>query len=91
MIVRESRCMGCGECIQCGRRGTYFNLLICDECEDEAEELYSDNGVEVCEDCLLREHYEGEGICNNCGTCDDRYDGLCKDCFINDQEVIKID
>ena len=91
MRKRVDRCVGCAECIGCGRRDQHYTALICDCCDEEVEELYCDNGNEICGDCLLKGHMDGEGICVECGDCETLYEGLCRNCFLNDQERVIVD
>lgn len=91
MRRRVDRCVGCAECIGCYRKGSFYTVLVCDYCDNEEEELYRDNGDEVCKECLLYRHTEGEGNCKECGDYETLYDGMCMQCFLDDQEKVRLD
>lgn len=59
MIRIENDCVGCPDyCHHCGLKNTPH--YYCDRCDCEDEYLYrSDNGEEVCADCLEEEYLEG--------------------------------
>lgn len=50
--MRESRitCNGCPECIGCGRK-TAVEVMICDICGAETDELKEIGGMELCWEC----------------------------------------
>ena len=50
MIKYENECVGCPQCVHCGRDKTQH--LYCDRCGEDSEELYVFDGEELCEDCL---------------------------------------
>ena len=50
MIKYEDDCVGCPQCVHCGRDKTQH--LYCDICGEDSEELYVFYGQELCEDCL---------------------------------------
>ena len=85
-----NECHECGECIGCGLKHKMRTFHVCDKCEEE-ETVYFDFGGEICEECLLAEHYEGEGFCMVCSTYGDLYDGLCHSCFMDDQQEVSDD
>lgn len=51
MIIKENNCVGCAECIGCGRKRSYY-IHVCDECESD-DQLYKYEGKELCAECLL--------------------------------------
>ena len=57
MIIYENQCCDCDlPCIHCGREHT--PVMICDDCGDEASELwYGEDGKEYCEYCI-KKHLE---------------------------------
>ena len=91
MKIRKNKCHECAECIRCGRDTQWYDALICDKCDEENFKLYVDGIKDLCEDCYLEEHNQEEGECTLCGSCDTLYDGLCKECFLEDAEVIEND
>ena len=56
MITYENNCVQCEDCRNCGRKKQL--TLICDDCGDEATELwYGDDGNQYCKYCIT-EHIE---------------------------------
>lgn len=91
MIERDSLCVGCAECISCGRRGRYISYFVCDNCLKQEDALYEDKLGEICEDCLLTAHMSD---CGKCSECEEEaeilYDGKCRSCFMEDQIEIEM-
>lgn len=55
-IRTENDCVGCAECIGCGRNRDYeIEYLECDSCGNEVDKLFVYDGKELCEDCLFDE------------------------------------
>lgn len=49
---KENCCVGCAECVGCGRKYRYHINLICDKCGTGGNEcLWDVNGEELCDDC----------------------------------------
>lgn len=92
MIQRDSQCVGCAECIGCGRRGKYYAYFVCDNCLKSEDTLYQDKLGEICEDCLLTAHMGDGGKCSECGEESEiLYDGkMCRECFMNDQIEVEM-
>lgn len=91
MIERDSLCVGCAECIGCGRRGRYNAYFVCDNCLKQEDALYQDKLGEICEDCLLTAHMGDGGKCSECGEESEiLYDGMCRECFMNDQIEVEM-
>lgn len=56
-IEIENDCVGCPMgCIECGRKHSPHPFYICDECDEEVEELYEDedDGTQLCMECALK-------------------------------------
>ena len=56
MVKLESQCCGCPSnmgCIGDHCMYRYTPVYTCDECKEEADELYEYDGTQVCLDCLL--------------------------------------
>lgn len=54
----ENDCVGCPQgCIHCGRKNGYYVLddLVCDECKESSDVLYSYDDEQLCLGCLLKE------------------------------------
>lgn len=90
MRKRIDRCVGCAECIGCYRKGSFYTALVCDYCEEEEDELYIDGRDALCKECLLVRHKSSEGECRECGEEGMLYDGLCEQCFMDDQERVRL-
>lgn len=62
--VQESECVDCGlPCIGTACKYYLVTRYLCDECEDEPDNLYYFNGQELCIDCIEKqlervEYYE---------------------------------
>ena len=55
MIKYVSGCVGCGKpCIGSACRFHTEMVRVCDLCGDEVEDLYDDDGEQLCESCLLQ-------------------------------------
>lgn len=57
MITYENECVGCPTEMGCmGSSCPNRNVkhLICDECQDDVDELYNYDGQQLCEYCLLK-------------------------------------
>lgn len=51
---KENACVGCAECIHCGRKQRTQTILVCDKCGAADYKLYKDfNGEELCYECAL--------------------------------------
>lgn len=94
-IKTYNDCVGCAECIGCGRNRDYqAECIECDVCgEDELETAYVYEGQEYCKRCILEKLSVGYGKCERCDTeCDTVYmlDGilLCDDCLFDKLETI---
>lgn len=49
---RENACVGCAECIGCGRKTYWWNQCYCDICGAPVEDTgYLDEGRELCAAC----------------------------------------
>lgn len=49
---REDECVGCAECIHCGRKGHYYMICYCDECGEVIDRFgYKVDGRELCSCC----------------------------------------
>lgn len=60
MAVRyEDQCCNCSvpgyPCIGNSCPNRHVKILECDKCHDEVDKLYIFDGMELCEDCLLKE------------------------------------
>lgn len=57
MIKYEDNCVGCRDiglpCRGISCRNRKVQVLVCDECGEESEELYIYDGQQICADCLL--------------------------------------
>lgn len=56
MIKLEDECVGCAKELGClGSACKYKDVphLYCDDCGDEADELYDFDGEQLCDKCLL--------------------------------------
>ena len=58
MIKYEDECCGCATenypCLGSSCKNRNVPHLYCDKCKKEVEELYKDDGEEICEECLLK-------------------------------------
>ena len=53
MTYKESDCVGCEHCINCGRHEGYY-VYACDKCGAETtdkEEIINVNGFDYCQSC----------------------------------------
>ena len=48
---KRNDCNGCADCHHCGLNKDY-DVLVCDECEQEFDELAEIDGRELCPECL---------------------------------------
>lgn len=48
--INVNDCCGCEHCIGCGRSNR--EILICDECQEEKDQYYTNGEETVCGDCL---------------------------------------
>lgn len=100
----ENACVGCAECIGCGRKYREDILYTCDSCGCLDDNLYEHNGKMYCEDCITNEFpqkeiYEGET--DTCDECEREphndtlylYDGqwLCLHCFLQQFDKVNQD
>lgn len=57
MITITNECCGCAvpayPCLGSGCPNRHVKHFICDECEEEVDELYKVDGLQLCEECLL--------------------------------------
>ena len=51
MRVFEDSCVGCEQCINCGRKEP-VEVFYCDEC-GRCEPLYHYEGRELCQECII--------------------------------------
>lgn len=53
----DSECVGCERCVNCGRneKQPILENLVCDVCNECADELYESNGKHFCKECALKE------------------------------------
>ena len=58
MRIKGTDCVGCAECIGCGRN-RYYYYHVCDRCE-RPEQLYRYENEELCAECLLEEFEQVE-------------------------------
>ena len=55
MVKYEDECVHCGDrCLGNSCPNRHVKHLQCDECDDEIEELYDFEGIQLCEKCLLK-------------------------------------
>ena len=59
--IEEDACVGCAECIHCGRRGRTYVYCSCDRCGDVIEGTgYLNSADQLCESCasevVITEH-----------------------------------
>ena len=62
MIYYENECVGCG--LPCKHDlCPYYKVkhFMCDSCKEEDVKLYEYNGLQICEECLLKEFDIVEG------------------------------
>lgn len=54
----EGECHGCATesypCLGSACPNRHVKHLYCDECDDEVEEVYDFEGIQLCEKCLLK-------------------------------------
>ena len=53
---KDSDCVGCETCANCGRRWGYM-VYVCDECGDETtdiDEIHEIDGKDYCESCFTK-------------------------------------
>lgn len=55
----ENQCCNCSvpayPCIGNSCQNRHVKILECDKCHDEVDKLYIFDGMELCEECLLKE------------------------------------
>lgn len=58
MVKYEDECCGCATenypCVGSACPNRHVKHLYCDECNDDVEELYDFEGVQLCKECLLK-------------------------------------
>lgn len=60
---RESDCVGCETCINCGRRDDYY-VFECDDCYEQIcdDEIYEYNGKDLCATCYAKATISNETV-----------------------------
>lgn len=60
MVRYENHCCDCAApaypCRGSDCPLTHIEVHYCDECKSEIDEIYDDDGGELCEECLLERH-----------------------------------
>lgn len=51
--INVNDCCGCENCVNCGRSNR--KVLVCDECQEEKDQYYTNGEKVICGDCL-KEH-----------------------------------
>lgn len=58
MVKYEDECYGCATesypCLGSACPNRHVKHLYCDECDDEVEEVYDFEGIQLCEKCRLK-------------------------------------
>ena len=52
MVIKQTRCDCCVECVQCGNK--WMEYYACDKCKEPDDTLYEIDGEMYCKECLMK-------------------------------------